>query len=62
MDISRAEFIEEAERREAEPALADRCYIALDEKAFAAFAAALDQPPADNPRLGKLIRTAAPWE
>jgi uncharacterized protein (DUF1778 family) len=59
---SRTEFMVEAARREAESVLADRCFFALDDKAFAAFSAALNQPPSDNPRLRKLLRTSAPWE
>jgi uncharacterized protein (DUF1778 family) len=51
-----------AARREAEAVLIDRCFFALGEKSFAEFAAALDQPLSDNPRLGRLLRTAAPWE
>jgi uncharacterized protein (DUF1778 family) len=62
MDIIRREFIEDANRHDAEYAKVDRCFIALDDQAFAAFAAALDQSPADNPRLVRLLRTAAPWE
>jgi len=62
MGKSRTEFMVEAARREAEAVLLDRCFFALDKKAFASFAAALDQPPADNPRLRRLLRTAAPWE
>jgi uncharacterized protein (DUF1778 family) len=52
----------EAARREAESVLLDRCYFTLDEKAFAAFTAALEKPPADNRRLRRLLRTPAPWE
>jgi uncharacterized protein (DUF1778 family) len=59
---SRTEFMVEAARREAEAVLLDRCFFALDAKAFTKFAAALDQRPADNPRLRRLLRTAAPWE
>ena len=59
---SRTEFMVEAARREAEAVLLDRCFFALDDKAFAKFAAALDQRPADNPRLRRLLRTAGPWE
>jgi uncharacterized protein (DUF1778 family) len=59
---SRTEFMVEAARREAEAVLLDRCFLTLDEKAFATFAAALDQPPADNPQLRRLLRTAAPWD
>jgi uncharacterized protein (DUF1778 family) len=59
---SRTEFMVEAARREAESVLLDRCYFTLDEKSFAAFKAALDKPPADNPRLRRLLRTPAPWD
>jgi uncharacterized protein (DUF1778 family) len=59
---SRTEFMVEAARREAEMVLLDRCFFGLDEKPFTAFAAALDQQPADNPRLRRLLRTAALWE
>ncbi len=59
---SRTEFMVEAARREAETVLLDRCFFALNERSFADFAAALDRPPADNPRLRRLLRTASPWE
>ncbi len=59
---SRTEFMVEAARREAEAVLLDRRLLTLDDKAFAKFAAALDQKPADNPRLRRLLRTAAPWD
>ena len=62
MGKSRTEFMVEAARREAEAVLLDRCFFGLGDKAFATFSAALDQPPADNPRLRRLLRTAAPWE
>jgi uncharacterized protein (DUF1778 family) len=59
---SRTEFMVEASRREAEAVLLDRHFFALGHKEFAAFAAALDRPLADNPRLRRLLRTAAPWD
>jgi uncharacterized protein (DUF1778 family) len=59
---SRTEFMVEAARREAESVLLDRCYFGLDDQAHAAFEAALDQPPAENPRLRRLLKTAAPWQ
>ena len=62
MGKSRTDFMVEAARREAEAVLLDRCFFALKSRDFAAFAAALDKPPADNPRLRRLLRTAAPWE
>ena len=62
MGKSRTEFMVEAARREAETVLLDKCFFALGNQSFAAFAAALDRPPADNPRLRRLLSTAAPWE
>jgi uncharacterized protein (DUF1778 family) len=59
---SRTEFMVEAARREAETVLLDRCFFALSDKSFADFASLLDKPPAKNPRLRRLLRTAAPWE
>lgn len=59
---SRTEFMVEVARREAESVLLDRCFFTLGKKSFADFAAALDQPPANNPRMRRLLQTAAPWE
>jgi uncharacterized protein (DUF1778 family) len=59
---SRTEFMVEAARREAEAVLLERCFFGLDKESFAAFRAALDQRPADNPRLRRLLRTPAPWD
>lgn len=58
----RSAFMLETACREAERVLLDQRFFALDEKAFARFAAALDAAPADNPRLRALLRTPAPWE
>ena len=59
---SRTDFMVEAARREAEVVLLDRCFFALDDKAFRAFNDALDQPPVDNSQLRKLLSTPAPWD
>jgi uncharacterized protein (DUF1778 family) len=59
---SRTEFMVEAARREAEAVLLDRCFFALDKKAHAEFAAALDKPPVENPKLRRLLRSKSPWE
>jgi uncharacterized protein (DUF1778 family) len=59
---SRTEFMVEAARREAETVLLDRCFFALGAKSCSEFAAALDKPPATNPRLRRLLTSAAPWE
>lgn len=59
---SRTDFMVEAARREAEAVLLERCYFDLADEAFTAFQVALDQPPADNPRLQRLLNTPAPWQ
>lgn len=59
---SRTEFMVEAARREAENVLLDHCFFALSARTFADFAAMLEQSPTKNPRLQRLLRTAAPWE
>lgn len=59
---NRSDFMLEAACREAEAVLLDQCYFQLDEKEFKRFTAALDKPPAGNPRLRKLLSTKPPWE
>jgi uncharacterized protein (DUF1778 family) len=59
---NRTDFILDAACREAETVLLDRRYFSLDDAAFRRFSRALDAPPADNPRLRKLMRTKPPWE
>ena len=58
---TRTDFMVDASRREAEAVLLDRCLFLLKAKEFEAFKAALDRPPSANPRLRRLLRTAAPW-
>lgn len=58
---SRSEFMLDAACREATAVLLDRRFLMLDEKIFKRFVAALDRPPADNPRLRRLLATRAPW-
>jgi uncharacterized protein (DUF1778 family) len=52
----------EAACREADAVLLDRRFFLLDEKAYRSFAAALDKPPAESPKLRRLLRSKAPWE
>ncbi|MGE0667055.1 MAG: DUF1778 domain-containing protein [Sphingomonadales bacterium] len=59
---SRSEFMLEASCREAESVLLDQRYFSLDSAAFDEFMAILDAPPADNPRLRRLLAEKAPWE
>ena len=59
---TRSDFMLEASCREAESVLLDRRYFALDAETFKEFAAVLDSPPADNPRLRRLLTEKAPWD
>jgi uncharacterized protein (DUF1778 family) len=59
---SRSDFMLETACREAESVLLDRRYFFLSEDEFKKFAAMLDSPPRDNPRLRRLLRTKAPWD
>lgn len=59
---NRSEFMLDAATREATAVLLDRRFFQLDAQAFKRFAAALDAPPADNPRIRKLLSRKAPWE
>jgi uncharacterized protein (DUF1778 family) len=45
-----------------EAVLLDRRYFKLSADAFERFTAMLDKPPEDNPKLGRLLHTRAPWE
>ena len=59
---NRSDFMLEAACREADAVLLDRRFFLLDEKVYRRFIAALDKPPADNPRLRRLLASKAPWE
>lgn len=59
---SRTRYILDASYQEAQEDLLDHPLPPVDEKAYQAFLAALDTPPADNPRLRELFTTPAPWE
>jgi len=59
---NRSDFMLEAACREADAVLLDRRFFLLDEKAYRRFTAALDKPPADNPRLRRLLTSKAPWD
>jgi uncharacterized protein (DUF1778 family) len=59
---NRSDFMLEVACREAGAVLADRRFFLLDEKAYRRFTAALDKPPAENPRLRRLLASRAPWE
>jgi uncharacterized protein (DUF1778 family) len=59
---NRSDFMLEASCREAESVLLDRRYFALDADRFKEFTAMLDEPPASNPRLRRLLSEKSPWE
>src|SRR6266404_7134297 len=59
---NRSDFMLEAACREAGAVLADRRFFLLDERTYRRFTAALDKPPAENPRLRRLLASRAPWE
>ncbi len=59
---NRSDFMLEAACREADAVLLDRRLFLLDEKAYKRLAAALDRPPADNPKLRRLLASKAAWE
>jgi uncharacterized protein (DUF1778 family) len=59
---NRSEFMLEAARREATTVLLDQRLFVLDDKAYAQFTAALDQPPTENRRLRRLLTTKAVWD
>ena len=59
---SRSDFMLEAACWAADAVLSDRRLFLLDEKAYKRFTAALDKPPADNPRLSRLLASKPPWE
>jgi uncharacterized protein (DUF1778 family) len=59
---NRSEFMLDAACREATSILLDQRLFMLDEKAFKQFMAALDKPPAENPKLRRLLSTRPPWE
>ena len=59
---NRSDFMLDAACREAEDVLLDRRYFALPDEAFKRFTAMLDKPPANNPRLARLLKAKAPWD
>ena len=59
---SRSDFMLDTVCRESEAVLLDRRYFSLSEDAFKKFRTMLDKPPAQNPKLRRLLETKAPWE
>jgi uncharacterized protein (DUF1778 family) len=59
---NRSDFMLEAACREADAVLLDRRLFWLDDRAYRRFIAELDKPPANNPRLQRLLASRAPWD
>jgi uncharacterized protein (DUF1778 family) len=59
---NRSDFMLDVVCREAESVLLDRRYFNLTEEAFQRFCAMLDNPPAANPRLARLLNRKPSWE
>ncbi|HEY2256293.1 MAG TPA: DUF1778 domain-containing protein [Variovorax sp.] len=59
---TRTDFILEASKRAAEETLIDQTLLLADPKAYAAFVALLEAPPAPNERLRRTMRNRAPWD
>lgn len=59
---TRSDFMLETACRAAEEALLDQRLFALDAASFQKFQDLLDAPPAENPKLRRLMESKAPWE
>jgi uncharacterized protein (DUF1778 family) len=57
-----SEFMLDSSLHAAVDTLADRRVFVLDEARWKAFLAELDRPPADNPRLRKLLTRKPAWQ
>ena len=58
---NRTDFVLDAARQAAQNAVLDQTVIALNSKAYAAFVALLDAPPAPSERLRKTMQTQPVW-
>ena len=59
---TRSDFMLDAACRAAESTLLDQVYFPLKTADFNRFMDMLDNPPAENPGLERLMRTKAPWD
>ena len=59
---NRSEFMLDVACREAMSVLLDQRLFLLDAQAYKRFTAALDKPPAKNPKLRRLLISKAVWE
>lgn len=62
LHLNRTEFVLETMIQRAEEVILDHQLISVDKERFDRFVEALDAPPAENPRLQKLLASKAPWE
>ena len=62
LDKTVSDFVREAALREANNALLDQTVFQVDSAAWDKFNAALDAPPADNPRLKDLLSRQPVWD
>ena len=62
LHMNRTEFILKTATQRSEEVILDQQMIAVDAERFERFVAALDAPPASNPRLQRLMTRKAPWE
>ncbi|HSZ11309.1 MAG TPA: DUF1778 domain-containing protein [Rhizomicrobium sp.] len=59
---TRTAFMIESSRKEAIDVMLDQRLFTLDGKQFDAFAKALDETPASNAKLRRLMSSQSPWE
>jgi uncharacterized protein (DUF1778 family) len=59
---NRSDFMLDVVCREAESVLLDQCYFNLGAEDFKRFTDLLDHPPADNPKLARLLNRKPIWE
>jgi uncharacterized protein (DUF1778 family) len=59
---NRSDFMLDVACREAESVLLDRRYFNIGEEEFQRFSAMLDNPPATNPKLARLLKKKPLWE
>lgn len=59
---TRSEFILESARTQAIDVLLDRRLFTLDDEQYAAFIKTLEEPPAPNEKLKRLLASKSPWE
>ena len=59
---SRSDFMLDAACRAAESTLLDQVYFRLNATDFKKFMDMLDNPPAENPGLARLMNAKAPWD